>query len=235
MRSVSSPRLFPPPSLASTLRSGGPALLLLTAFLVPGCGGDAVPSPASAVDVPTSPPDTGAPAPDVTAMTDVVAATVDAPAIEVGGGSDAGPSTLPAAGPQTPPSSGRVDLEAWIAAGHYRAWHCEPEPHASRAPSPHGLDRICSNDALSGSSGSGPYPVGAAAVKELYGGAPGTVTGYAVYLKVAEGSGGASWYWYERIGTRGVADGLGTSGSARTICVGCHASAPRDFVFTHVR
>lgn len=232
MRSVSSPRLPAQPSLGSPLRPWRAVLLLVGALVVPGCGGDAAPSPASAMDVPTSPIEAGGPAPDVVTPPDSTA--VDAPSPAVDGGRDAGPPTPLAVGPQTPPSSGRADIEAWLAAGHYRAWHCEPTPHASRAPSPHGLNRICSNDALSGAAGDGPYPVGAAAVKELYG-SPGAVTGVAVYLRVAEGSGGANWYWYERIGTRGVADGLGSSGTARTICVGCHASAPRDFVFTHVR
>ncbi len=162
-------------------------------------------------------------------------ATIDQSAVtEVGAPTDAGQSPPPMVGPQTPPSSGRVDMEAWLTAGHYRSWHCEPAPHASRSPSPHGINRICSNELLSGSSGDGPYPVGAAAVKELLSSA-GVVTGYAVYLKVAVGTGGENWYWFERIGTRYVADGLGTSGPARTICVGCHVSAPRDFVFTHVR
>ncbi len=229
MRSASLRRLSPYGSLAS--------LLLASAFVVPGCGDDTPSSAATTTDVPASPPDAGSMALDVAMVVDV--ATVDVAVMDGGAlttdiGRDAGsPATL-APGPQTPPSSGRVDMEAWIAAGHYRAWHCEPTPHASRPGSPHGTNRICSNDLLSGSTGDGPYPVGAAAVKELYG-TPGTVTGYAVYLKVADGTDGANWYWFERIGARNVADGLGASGSARTICVGCHASAPRDFVFTHVR
>ncbi len=183
--------------------------------------------------------------PDVTSAVDAgvdVPATHDVPAVpDVPNAVDVGtPTDVPAAvdarpndPAQTPPTTGRVDLEAWIAAGHYRSWHCEPAPHASRPPSPHGSDRICSNDLLSAST-AGTFPVGSAAVKELFA-TPGNPTGYAVYVKLTDGTDGASWYWYERIGTRQVADGSGASGTARSICVGCHSSAPRDFVFTQVR
>jgi hypothetical protein len=50
--------------------------------------------------------------------------------------------------------------------------------------------------------------------------------GYAVYLKTdADSAGGDNWYWYERIGEDVVADGMGDSGTAKSICVGCHASS----------
>jgi hypothetical protein len=95
--------------------------------------------------------------------------------------------------------------------------------------------------------GDGPWPKGAAAVKELYRSADDTEPmGYAVELKVADDSaGGAGWYWYERIGTDAVADGLGDSGAPKSICVSCHTAAGsdaahtpteygRDFVYTPV-
>lgn len=198
------------------------------ALLALGCGNGPAAAPTAATDLGNVLPDLGS-----AMISDRPVATDTGDGVDAGIPRDAGPSPAPTPGPQTPPTTGRTDIEAWLAAGSYRAWHCEPAPHASRAPSPHGTDRICSNDALSASTGDGPFPVGAAAVKELYA-TPGTVTGYSVYLKVHEGSDGADWYWYERIGTRNVADGPGSSGTARTICVGCHASAPRDFVFTQV-
>jgi hypothetical protein len=65
--------------------------------------------------------------------------------------------------------------------------------------------------------------------------------------------GGAGWYWYERAPLSSapphdsagvVADGLGTEGAAKNICVGCHAAAgsnpdhtvlgSSDFVYTQV-
>ncbi len=138
------------------------------------------------------------------------------------------------AGAQTPPM-GAAEVEAWLAAGSYKSWHCESAAHAARAPSPHGFNRICSNDLIaSEAAGTGAWPRGAAAVKELYasasGGAP---TGYAVYLKTADDSqGGASWYWYERIDTNTVADGLGGDGPPKTICVACHGAAGSDAAHT---
>jgi hypothetical protein len=144
---------------------------------------------------------------------------------------------------QTPPM-GASALEAWLETGEYKSWHCESAPHLFRSPSPHGYNRICSNDVLSKSaSGSRAWGKGAAAVKELYASATdATPVGYAVYLKTADDSaGGASWYWYERVpldsaaphdGAGVVADGLGSSGPAQTICVGCHAAAGLDAAHT---
>lgn len=133
---------------------------------------------------------------------------------------------------QTPPT-GEANVESWLAQKMYNAWKCEPAPHAPRPPSPHGSDRICSNDLLSKHEGGGEYPVGAAAVKELYDGS--SIVGYAVYRKVGAGHGGESWYWYEKIRGGLNADGTGGSGEPKDVCVSCHAGAPNDFVFTQVR
>ncbi len=131
------------------LRSGPahlPAALFALSLVVAGCGTTDHPP---ATDVPVA-------ATDAPVAMDS-GAVVDRPAItDVGVAIGAGPSPPLTVGPQTPPSSGRVDLEVWLTAGHYRSWHCEPAPHASRSPSPHGVNRICSNDLLSGSSGDGP-------------------------------------------------------------------------------
>jgi hypothetical protein len=130
--------------------------------------------------------------------------------------------------PQLPPR-GFEDVLTWLEAGHYLDWACEEAPHPARPGSGHGTNRICSNDLLSGAAeGTGPYPVGAAAVKELLG-SDGAIRLYAVYRKVTAGSGGDTWYWYE--GHRGdvIANGEGDG-----TCTGCHARAPRDFVYTVV-
>jgi cytochrome c553 len=76
-------------------------------------------------------------------------------------------------------------------------------------------------------------------VKELYAAATDTVpVGYAVYTKTAaDSAGGSNWYWYERVpldspaphDTAGVvADGMGSTGPAMQICVGCHGAAGSD-------
>jgi hypothetical protein len=139
---------------------------------------------------------------------------------------------------QTPPT-GRAAVESWLADGAYKSWDCEPAVHESRSPSPHGFNRICSNDAIANNAtGTADWPEGAAAVKELLAAANGPIVGYAVYLKQAPTSaGGANWYWYERVPTDSpvphdangvVADGRGGDGPAKAICVGCHVAAGAD-------
>jgi hypothetical protein len=140
------------------------------------------------------------------------------------------PSQEASVNDQTPPREAAA-LEAWLKQGAYKDWECEPEVHASRSPSPHNFNRICTNAAISEhAQGEAAWPRGAAAVKELYPRLDAkTPSGYAVYLKTdAESADGASWYWYERIDTQVVADGLGDKGSAKTICVGCHIAAGSD-------
>lgn len=162
--------------------------------------------------------------------------------------------------PQLPPTSGFVDVEAWLAKGHYKSWKCESAPHAARSPSPHGINRICNNAKLTAQpAGPGEYPVGAAAVKELYSDDAGTIIGYAVEVHTSAGKNTANWYWYERNPTLGapakngsaglVADGVGpdegvAGGPTQQICTGCHMAAgadaahnttdSHDFVYTHV-
>jgi hypothetical protein len=158
---------------------------------------------------------------------------------------------------QTPPMGGTA-VEAWLAEGDYKQWACEAAVHAARSPSVHGFNRICSNSAIStNATGTGSWPSGAAAVKELYASLTDTTPdGYAVYLKTAAASdNGASWYYYERVPLDStaphdangvVADGLGASGPPLTTCVACHSAAgsdaahtpspgSRDFVYTPVQ
>lgn len=124
------------------------------------------------------------------------------------------------------PARGTADMPTWLAAGYYRAWHCEPAAHDARAPSPHGRNRICNNAALHAATGTGAFPAGAASVKEIF---DGDVMAYAVTRKLADGAGGDAWYWYEANADRVYANGRGTPG-----CTGCHGGAARDYVFTVV-
>jgi hypothetical protein len=154
---------------------------------------------------------------------------------------------------ETPPTDG-PDVEAWLATGAYKKWHCEPAVHNARSPSPHGFDRVCSNDLVNPTAAdvdAGPWPTGAAEVKELYTAinADGGPAGYAVSLKLAADAGGdagANWYWYERQTDQSIeADGPGAANTpANTICVTCHIAAgtagyapslgSRDFIYTPV-
>jgi hypothetical protein len=132
---------------------------------------------------------------------------------------------------QTPPM-GAANVEAWLATGQYKQWHCEPAVHAARGPSVHTpFDRVCSNDALSAAAnGNGPWPDGAAEVKEIYMAMNDATptAGYAVSLKTsADSAGGANWYFYERFDGTLYSDGMGTP-----LCVGCHSAAGSDAAHT---
>jgi hypothetical protein len=132
---------------------------------------------------------------------------------------------------------GATAVEAWLATGAYKQWHCESALHASRDPSPHGFNRICSNDLIAAmATGTTTWPKGAAAVKELFASATDTTPGgYAVYLKTdADSAAGANWYWYERMAgsTSAVADGMGNAGAPKSVCVGCHMAAGADAAHT---
>jgi cytochrome c553 len=124
--------------------------------------------------------------------------------------------------------------------------------HASRSPSPHGFNRICSNSLISSnatrrrrgqrslrrSRNSGASEPDASAPDDA--GSLTAPVGYAAaaYLKTASDSAaGANWYFYERVPLDNtvphdangvVADGLGSNGSALTICVNCHSAAGSD-------
>lgn len=124
------------------------------------------------------------------------------------------------------PARGSKDMPQWLATGFYQAWRCELVPHPGRSPSPHGTTRICNNDVLA-AAGSGAFPVGTAAVKEIFD--ANGIAGYAVSRKLTAGTGGDAWYWYEGIGDSVSANAEGVGG-----CTGCHAGAARDFVFTVV-
>ena len=157
------------------------------------------------------------------------AAGSDAAHTPTAGGRDQVYTPIP---PQAPPQ-GATAVEAWLAKGYYKQWACEPAIHAGRAPTPHGFNRICANQAISANvAGTAPWPAGAAAVKELYDSLTGAAPiGYAVYLKTAaDSAAGAGWYWYERVPqpTGVVADGTGGAGPAKTICVACHQAAGAD-------
>jgi hypothetical protein len=160
------------------------------------------------------------------------------------GDADTSPQTMKDDKPSQTPPRGASAIEAWLAKGDYKDWQCEPEIHEARSPSPHGFNRICSNDQISSRArGTGDWPAGAAAVKELYASASDEKpVGYAVYLKTkSDSAGGDNWYWYERVpldhpaphdSDGVVADSLGDEGPAKSICVGCHVAAGADEAHT---
>lgn len=151
-------------------------------------------------------------------------------------GALSGCGDAPTASPQT-----LAGVQALLVSAEYKAWHCESAPHAARSPSPHGINRICSNDLLSGNP-SGDYPVGAASVKEIYADDGHTISGYAYARKVGASQNGDGWYWYAGTATTAEVEGLGSTSASKTACVGCHRGAGsdanhsgHDFVYTQVR
>jgi len=135
------------------------------------------------------------------------------------------------------PITGRVDIEAWLAAGHYLKWTCQDGVQDKILISIHGKQRICSNALVTGHATKDEYPVDASSVKELYDEAGVNIVGYAVSRHVKAGTDGASWYWYKRVPADDpqmpdengvVADGLGDEGVAMSLCVSCHSAAGND-------
>jgi hypothetical protein len=121
------------------------------------------------------------------------------------------------------PAAG-AELFPWLQAGNYMSFKAESGKHASTGP--HGGNvRSFLNptlfDALT--SGSTNFPVGSAAVKELWGNGS-KLLGWAVFVKTqADSAGGNGFYWYEIYNTTDpsspVADGNGVG-----LCSGCHSN-----------
>lgn len=124
----------------------------------------------------------------------------------------------------TPPPTEAGALVPWLQAGMYLDWAAESGVHPSAGPHFGGV-RTFVDAALFGSlqAGDPEHPVGAAAVKELYGDGD-QIRGWAVLVKVALGAGGDGWYWFEVYDDDVLAEGTGLAG-----CTGCHGSG-NDFV-----
>ena len=229
----------------------------LSALLLFACGPKSDETTAGALTT-TSPLTTGesttSPATDTTPTSDTTAdPTTGTNTTTSGETTTTGDDPITTGAPaddQTPPQ-GREAVEAWLAEGHYKSWHCQDMVQDPIPISPHGPNRICSNDLVSNHpADGGEYPVGSAGVKELYDVSGDNLVGYAVYLHTTAGTTGDTWYWYERVPLDSpaphdengvVADGLGSSGQAQTICVGCHSATGidadhpgHDFVYTQV-
>ena len=110
-------------------------------------------------------------------------------------------------------------LLPYLQEGGYLGLLAESAVHDSAGPH-FGDVRTYVGDCLADSleAGAAQHPVGAAAVKELYG-SGGTVQGWAVMVKAEDVGGGDGWYWYEWY--QGNVYG-GTVDDAT--CVGCHAA-----------
>lgn len=135
------------------------------------------------------------------------------------------PTPTPVIDDQLPPTMSGA-LVDWLQSGRYSHWASEGQHPGS---GPHFGDvRTFVNAALDSSLGAAneAHPVGAAAVKELFGRTGSTARGWAVAVKVAADSGGNGWYWLEYYNGGLVAAGVGNG-----ICTGCHGGGT-DYVCT---
>ncbi len=125
--------------------------------------------------------------------------------------------------------NGRSSLEAFLDRAEHRGFAKESGPHPSAGP--HFGDVVAYvspklEESLAG--GNTTHPVGAGAVKELFGRGGGTEPiGYTVYVKVRQGAGAESYYWYERFDGNQFANGV-----AEGVCVGCHSGGEDEVVLS---
>jgi len=116
----------------------------------------------------------------------------------------------------------------YLTAGEYLEYEAESEVHVSAGPHGSGVRTFLTPDlAASLAAGASEHPVGAAAIKELYAADHTTVTGWAAMVKIAEGTAGSSWYFYEVFSTTNGSNPI--EGNGRSLCTGCHSSGA-DFV-----
>jgi hypothetical protein len=118
-----------------------------------------------------------------------------------------------------------AEWSAWLSAEHYKKWRCDETAQAPLPDSPHGSNVICVNDVLDDArSGSGAYPVGAAAVKVTFNG-DGSVNNRYLDVRTSDAAGAAGWYFLVAGGPSGAGDSAAT-----TFCASCHAAGGRDYV-----
>ncbi|NTX63380.1 hypothetical protein HUA74_22255 [Myxococcus sp. CA051A] len=121
-------------------------------------------------------------------------------------------------------------ITAFVRQGLYREWLAEPAPRKS--VNSHGDKvRVFFNPMLAQSmeAGNPTHPVGSITVKELFESDGKTVRGYALDVKVSEGSGKNTWVFYEGFGPD-YDDNY--YGRGHDTCHGCHAANGTDYVAT---
>lgn len=119
-------------------------------------------------------------------------------------------------------------LDEWLAARSWETWDCEAAPHPATEPSPHGMNRICQNRLVTAClDDDRRFPVGATLVKESYD-ASGELFALFVETRISEDEGPDGWYFVRReVASGAVVDNA-------PFCASCHATSPRDFVWSTV-
>jgi hypothetical protein len=116
-------------------------------------------------------------------------------------------------------------LIAFVKERGYQGWLAEPAIHPG---GPHGHVRVFFNDTAVESlrANNATHPKGTILAKEVYASDGTTLTGYAVNVKVREGSGKDTWLFFE-----GFPPDYKNSfyGRGHEVCHGCH-EAGKDYV-----
>jgi hypothetical protein len=188
------------------------AALLTTTIVVAGCGGTTSTDAAVNADAgcPGCPATDGGPGCPGCPAAD--AGCPGCPAVDGGGVAAALPATT-------------AEYPAWLATNAYQTWLCDSTRQAPVSPSPHGQNIICINPTLAAArGGSGPWPVGSAAVKITYN-AAGAEAARFLDVRKSDAAGAAGWNFTWPAGNASGSD------MAANGCTGCHSGAPRDFVY----
>jgi hypothetical protein len=135
---------------------------------------------------------------------------------------------------QVPPVTSPQEIDAWLAAGHFRTWACEKTPSSGIG---HNLNTICSNEILVRARASAAeYPVDSASVKEMYDASGTKVIAVSMSRHTRIGNSGDAWFWFQRAFPGSgiaadenglVANSWGDSPRAAP-CSGCHRAAGID-------
>ena len=118
-----------------------------------------------------------------------------------------------------------AELVPWLESGAYETWLTESAVHESSGPHFGGV-RTFVDDCLATSldADATEHPPGSATIKELYGDGE-QILGWSVMVKVAAGTGGDTWYWFERYGDTVYADAIGSD-----LCTDCHGAGTDHFL-----
>jgi Cytochrome P460 len=195
------------------------SLLAVAALAIVACGSRSTPREERGAGTPTPPSTT----------TTAGAGSANAAAAPMAPpGAAPAPRELPVVATVVPVKP--ADLQAWLGAGHYRAWAHESKSHESSGPHGEAVKTFVSPSLYASLQKSGAlHPEGAAAVKELYD-AAGKHTGWAVSVKVAaDSASGKGWYWYEVLSTAPGAKPA-YEGVGKELCRDCHTERSADQV-----
>ncbi len=121
------------------------------------------------------------------------------------------------------------DTHDFLYRGLYNGW---PQDQTVRMTEPHGVVKRFQNPVLNAALGNGAvlYPLGSAAVLEVYNANDDELMGWAAMVKVAENGDREDWYYYETFDTD--PDGnFSQEGVAAPLCADCHQNAPFDYIY----